>query len=333
MSNITTGTALHMNTLAGLIRMNDMNLTDWEVSDVLAPTQFQQALPWFAASNGTQHKWSVFTDLPGSSFRLLNNGVANAAGQEKTVTADLKLLDAGWMADKGLVNENVKGGRDGYIAKRGMWSLNSALVRAEYSLIQGTDYDAAGPDGLAQLASLYNLAYNGGGAGGTRVYFMIMGESDVCGILGNGGRFDMGAPQEQFLVTDTSTKAGYDVIRQSILGWMALQVGGKYSVAVGYNFDGTTGHKVTDNALAEIYSLFPSDRAPRVNGILMSRTGLKQLQQSRTATTPTGAFAAYPTFWNGAGRDIPIIVSDACTDSESTVTTTTGTTGTTTTDL
>lgn len=332
MSNIVVGSPQSVNTLAGLIRMNDRNLTDWSVSDILAPTQFQNALPWFAASNGTQHKFTVETALPGSAFRLLNNGVANAAGQEKTVTADLKLIDASYDdVDVALATENIKGGRDAYLMKRGMRSLTSALVRSEYSLIQGTDFDAAGPDGLAQLVSLYNLAYNGGGAGGTRVYMLITGESDVCGILGQEGRFDVSAPFMTRKVTNAGTGAAYGAWAQNINGWVCLQVGGKYSAAVGYNFDGTTGHKVNDDALAEIYSLFPSDRAPRVNLILMSRIGLKQLQQSRTATTPTGAYAAYPTFWNGAGRDIPIVISDAVNDAEATVTTTTTTSTTTTT--
>ena len=59
MSNITIGAAQAVNTLAGLIRMNDRNLTDWEVSDVLAPTQFEQFIPWFPASNGTHLKRSA----------------------------------------------------------------------------------------------------------------------------------------------------------------------------------------------------------------------------------------------------------------------------------
>lgn len=326
MSNITPGAPVAVNTLAGLIRMNDKNLADFEVSNVLAPTQFEQVLPWFKASNGTQHKWSIFTKLPGAAFRDFNNGLANAAGDEKTMTAALKLLDAGWDADRALVNENSKGGRDAYIMKRGMWSLTAALVKAEYSLIQGTDYDASGPDGLAQLAGLYGLSVNGGGAGGTRVYMMILGEDHVCGILGNEGRFDVGTPVEGFKITDATAGAGYDIIRQAILGFMALQVGGNYSVAAGVNYDGTTGHTVNDNALADIYSQFPSQVAQRVNCVLMSRKGLAQLQKSRTATTPTGAFAQYPTFWNGAGRDIPIVISDAINDAEVTNTTTTGTT-------
>lgn len=326
-SNITVGSPVSVNTLTGLIRMNDRNLTDWSVSDILAPTQFQNALPWFKASNGTQHKWTVETALPGSAFRLLNNGVANAAGQEKTVTANLSIIDASYDDVDVMLASEAKGGRDAYLMKRGMRSLNSGIVRAEFSLIRGTDYDAAGPDGLQQLVSVYNLGFNAGGNGGTRVYMLITGESDVCGILGNDGRFEIPPPFMSRKVTNPETGAAFTAWAQNITGYMCLQVGGKYSAAVGYNFSGADAAKsVTDKNLAEIYSLFPSDRAPRVNLILMSRIGLKQLQQSRIATTPTGAYVEYPTSWNGAGRLIPICVSDAVNDEESTVTTTTTTT-------
>jgi hypothetical protein len=312
------------NTLNGLLRLNDKNLADFEYSELVQPTALFRALPWYPASNGTVHKFTVIKSAPGAAFRDLNSGVANAAGQSLTRSLNLKILDASFFRDVAAVSGAQAAD---YLEKEAMRSLTAAFATSEYQLIKGSDNDGDGFDGLQDLASLYDgNSVNVAGSGGTRVYMMIMGEADVCGILGKDGEFSYSDPVVQRILTDVSTGAGYNAWNVDITGWVGMQVGGKYSVAFAYNIDGTSGKVVDDDLLGEIYSLFPSDRAPFVNGILMSRTGLYQLQQSRTATNPTGSPAPFPASWNAAGRDIPILVSDAVNDDESTVTTTTSTT-------
>ena len=90
----TTGTEQSTNTLAGLLRINDANLSDVEFNDVIQPSEFFRALPFVQASRGTQHSWTVRTAPPGAAFRALSTGIANIAAKERTITADLKLLDA-----------------------------------------------------------------------------------------------------------------------------------------------------------------------------------------------------------------------------------------------
>lgn len=325
----TEGTAYADNTLNGLIRMNDQNLADFEYSELVQPTQFMDALPWFPASNGTQHKWTVETAAPDAVFRALNVGVANGAGSEKTISMDLKILDASFFRDV-MVARGATKGVGAYLNREAMKSLNKALTVGESQLINGTDALADGFDGLKDLATLYaadGLAIDEGGSGGTRVYMMITGEDDVCGILGNDGQFVYAdEPTIQRILTNVSTGAGYNAYNVPISGYAGLQIGGKYSIATAYNIDGTTGKVVDDALLAELYSKFPSDRKNSVNLILMSSTGLFQLQQSRTATNPTGAPAPFPTSWDAAGRPIRIVISDAVDDAESSVVTTTTTT-------
>jgi hypothetical protein len=322
MSNYTNGSPLADNAIAGILQLGDRNLASFTQSDLVQPSQFFKALPWFPASHGTQHKWTVETVAAGAAFRAVNNGVVNSAGSEKLVTANLSYLDCSWKRDVQLGKGFAKG-RDVYLEKQTMKALNAGLAKAEASLIRGTVYDANGPDGLDELVQA-SMKIDAGGAGGTRVYMMIAGEEDVCGILGNDGVFSASEVSEVPVITDASTGASYQADSQGLGGFMCIQVAGKYSLAMAYNIDGTSGDAVDDNLLADLYAKFPSDRldAVRARGIiLMSSTGLKQLRNSRTATNPTGAPAPYPTDWMG----VPIVISDAIKDDYAEVTTTTTT--------
>jgi hypothetical protein len=332
-SNITDGTAYARNTLLGLVTINDQNLAGWEYKDLIQPSALLNALPWYPASAGTQHKYLVETVAPGAAFRAVNTGVANVAGQSKSVSIDLKILDFSFFRDVEIAR-GYRGGVETYLQMELARSLGAALAKSEYQLIQGEGYDAAGFGGLQDAINLWGLGKNVGGSGGTRVYMLITGEDAICGIVGGAsvnesGKFFVSDPALQRILTNVSTGAGYNAFNVNGTGWMGLQVAGSYSAAVAFNIDGTSGKGVTDDLLGELYSLFPSGKQPRINAILMSRVGQKQLQQSRTATNPTGAPAPFPMAWEGAGRPIPIIISDAVNDAESTVTTTTTTTTTT----
>jgi len=92
MSNVTNGSNLADNSLVGLIQLNDKNVAEFTASDLVQPSEFMSRLPFFPASNGTQHKFLVETAAAGVSFRAVNSGVENSAGSEKIVTTDLKVL-------------------------------------------------------------------------------------------------------------------------------------------------------------------------------------------------------------------------------------------------
>lgn len=310
------------NTLEGILRMNDQNLSDVEFNDVIQPTEFVRQLPFVTASQGTQHSWTVITSEPGTAFRELNDGVDNAAGKERTVTANLKLLDASLTRDAATV-VSPRMSREQYLQRETMRSLNAALSTLEYQFIQGqNDNNANGPDGLNNVLDIWgDMGIDAGGSGGTRVYMLKLMPDAICGVIGGNqvgeeGNIEVSDPYRTQIDGNSSGKLG--AYRVDVTGWMGLQVAGSYSAAVAFNLDGTNGASVDDDLLAKMYSKFPSQHAPFVNAILMSRDGLYQLRDSMvTDLVPS---PPYPTVWNGAGRPIPIIVSDAVQDSESTET-------------
>lgn len=313
------GTTQSTNTLAGLLRINDANLSDVEFNDIIQPTALMRALPWIPASRATQHSWTVRVTAPGSGFRALNAGIANAAGTEKTVTANLALLDASLERDAATPT-GPRLTREQFLQREAMLSLNAALSKIESQLIIGTTgEDASGFDGLSDILSLWgSMGEDVGGSGGTRCYMLCLGEDRVAGVIGSAqvgmeGNIEVSEPYRTRTVDGSSNPYGAN--RIDITGWMGLQVAGSYSAAVAFNIDGTTGKTLDEDLLATLYTKFPSQHAPFVNAILMSRVGLKQLRDSLiTDLVPSPAF---PVAWGGAGRPIPIIVSDAIDDAES----------------
>ena len=317
------------NTLLGLITLNDRNTADWDFTEYLNFSPLIEALPWFPATNGTQHKFVRATAEPGSAFRAINTGVANAAGEVELVTVTLAYLDASFHRDIA-VADAFEGGHEPYMDKELAKSMGSAFMSFEQQAVNGTNEDALGFTGLSEYVTQYSdVTVNGGGAGGVRFYMLYAGEDGVAGIVGNAGRFNVSEPRLVPIVTNVTTGAAYDAYRIAAGGYTALQIASADDygvVGMGYNYDGTSSHIFDDDAISDLYADFSAQIQGKLNMIVTNRAGLKQLQQSRTATNPTGQPAPFPTSWNGAGRSIPIIVTDALEADASTLTTTTTTT-------
>jgi hypothetical protein len=304
------------NTLNGLIQMNDLNLADIDVSDLLEDAPLLQVINAESASNGTQHKYLKQTLAPGVAFRDPNTGIANAASQDTLVTVALKLMDASFERDKGLISE-FKDGGDAFMAREAMRSIKTAFSAAEKQLINGTGEDANGNDGLADtLSALANGMVIGAGGvavgAQTSVYAIRSGRDDVSAIMGNEGQIQMGEMYDTKITTNTTGNVGFGAKRIDILAWMALQMGSVYSAGRLANVDATA--TLTDDLLSDLIALFPAGKGP--THLVMNRTSLKQLQQSRTATNATGAPAPFPSEAFG----IPIIVTDSIVSTEAVLT-------------
>lgn len=303
--------------LADLVKINDQNLADLNISDLLDDAPLLRALAADVASNGTEHKYLKETGAPTVGFRAVNTPVDNSVSADTLVTETLKILDASFAADKA-VADAYKNGAMAFLGREGRRHLKAALSHAEKQIINGTGNEADGFNGLTDAAGLDALAdemvYNAGGttaATASSVWLIRTNEdgNDCQIITGNDGLISMGDPVEQALTIDGSSGRfpGYFV---SIIGWLALQVGGARSIGRIANVTEDAGKTLTDDLIYEALALFPASRQP--NRIAMSRRSLKQLRASRTATNATGAPAPRPTDVDG----IPIVVTDSITNTE-----------------
>jgi len=301
-------------TLAGLLLLGDMNNADIDVSDLLDDAPVIRALAAVTASHGTTHKYNKRTVAAGTGFRAIGAGQDNAAGSIEQVTETLKLLDATVRRDQGA----VLGAPADYMAGEARWALRAAFAQAEGQLIDGTGDQADGFNGLAD--HLYTddvgdtMVVDAGGSGGNNVWLIRSTPDDVA--LVTNGEIGVGELAQVAIYDGSASYPGWQL---PILSWLALQVGSVRTVARIYNLDGTNGNTLTDDMISDAISKFPAGRGP--THIIANRTTLKELQQSRTATNPTGQPASNPVETGVFG--IPLIMTDNMATSNTLATTTT----------
>lgn len=313
--------AEYTNTLAGILALNDANLSPEVASAILNRAPVLAALyAQKASQGGTTHKFQRELTEPGVGFRLVNEGITNAAGTFEVVTQELALLDATVRRDIGIALAYGKG-KMAYMDGEAVKSLAAALFKLECAIFRANiNKQFTGLPGNAYFDQITadSQVVNAGGSGGKSVWLLRSAADGISTVLGQEGRLDVGEDTE-VTALDSSNRP-YSALQRSIIGWAGLQVGAKYDAARIVNLDGTTGHTLTDALIMQAWA------KGKVGGaythICMSRTSLVELWNSRTAVNPTGKEADVPTNWQG----IPIVVTDAIPEDEAAINTTTTTT-------
>lgn len=318
----------YSNTLAGMLLLNDQNMADVYPDGVLddAPV-IRQAVAVPASQGGTLHKYLRRYSAAGAAFRDLGAGVSNAAERVEDVSCTCEILDPSFDRDV-MLAAGYAGGLGAYISRETQSALRAGMFKLEQALftnvgdsfpglLQFTDYTY--DDSATQIV-------NAGGSGGKSVWLIRWGIDDVAIVAGNSGRIDMIWDDNSPTIVRALDANGnaYSAYRVTLGGYFGLQVGTKYSAVRICNLDGTSDDLLTDDLIATALSRFPASRPP--NMIAMNRTALAELRASRSAFSPTGMPAPFPTEAFG----VPITVTDALPNNEGTVnSTTTATTHTT----
>lgn len=318
---VTIGNAFGSNSLEGLLLLNDRNAADYLVSDVLDAAPFLAAAYAQISTGATEHKFHVETDLPGVGFRTLNTGRENAAGKIREVIVKLCLMDAGFTRDLAAALGSGRG-IEWYMNSEARKSLRAAFASVDRQLIAGVGADEGGFYGLGDYIDKFNpdMQIIKTASAGSSVYMGYFAEDAVSVILGGGG--ELAASEIRDVILYDAENREYDGLAVTILGWLGLQVAGKYNLARLSNVPQTGDSGLLDDEmLSDLFALFPAGKRP--NFILMNRIDYRNLKNSRTATSVTGAPAPYPTSWDGPGYSIPIIVDDNVSGTATVTTTTT----------
>ena len=311
-------------TLAGLILLNSADNADIEVSDLLQDAPLLQAMDAVPASQGgTAHQYMKQTVAASSQARAVNTGIVNTAGQDQQVEVTCVLHDASFYRDVAIANAYRKGKAE-YMARETRRSMKAMFAGLEKNMLQGsaaiTGTGFSGfPDQTTVDGTADGMVVDAGGAGGKSVWLLKTSPEDVAVVAGNDGNIEFVYDPETLVYIPTvasatpSSQRGYMALAATLLGYFAVQYGNAYGLGRICNLDGTEGHTLTDTLIAEAISKFPGGTMPNI--ICTNRTGLMELQTSRTAYSPTGTPAPFPTEAFG----IPIIVSDHVKTDESTV--------------
>lgn len=314
------------NTLAGLLALNDMNLSPEIASAIQNKAPVIAALfAQKASQGGTTHKFQRDLTEPGVGFRLINEGITNATGTFEIVAQELALLDATLRRDVAVAMAFGKG-RDAYMNMEAVKSLAAALFKLECAIFRANiNKQFTGLPGNAYFDQITadSQVVNAGGSGGRSVWLLRSAADGASMVIGQDGKIAVGEDIE-VQALDASNRA-YSAIQRTMLGWAGLQVGCQYDAARIVNLDGTTGHTLTDALIAQ--AAIKAKTGSPFNLIAMSKTSLYELWASRTATNPTGKEAEWPTgVMMPNGSVAPIIVTDGIPENEAAINTTTTTT-------
>ena len=290
------------------------DLSGQETSEVRAAAPVIASLPAIPASNGVVHKQSVMTQLPVTGFRTENAGRDFDHSVDRIDSVDLKILDWSWAVDKAVADSSrLAGGREQYIAREGLRHVQSAMFNLENQWINGTGFNAAGFNGLADSSNLGSISDDmvvdagGSAVGATSSVYMIRRNSAECGMVYKGdGAVELGETVVQNFI-DGSGK-NYPAYYTPGCGWFAGYFGSLFSVVRIVNLDASNG--LTDDLIYQALERFPAGHSPDM--CIMNRKSQFDLRASRTATSVTGAPA--PLVDNVAG--VPVITTDAITHAE-----------------
>ncbi len=298
-----------------------LDLSDAEVTDLVQAVPLVDALMLEPSSNGETHKYNKETGAPVVGFRAANAGRDFDSSIDAVTTVTLKLLDFSWAVDKGVADIWRKGGSAALIAREGMRHLKAAMVHFEKQLIYGTvsPGDSGGFTGMIEAATVNALAddmvvnANGDTAStASSCWAIAMGPNDVMGVVNGDGEFSLGDTVVQDIVDGTGKH--FPAYYTPACTWLGLQVGSIYSMGRIVNITADANDGLTDDRISDLLSKFPITHRP--NRLFCTRRSLKQLQLSRTATSPTGAPAPFPD--NAFG--VPITLLESLTDTEEIVT-------------
>lgn len=305
-------------TLADLIARNDKNLDPAYVSDLLQSAPLIARLNAKPSSNGTNHSWLKTIVAPTPGFRTIGTGRDHSKSQKVKIQITLALLDATFHIDKAYA-DNYKLGTDAAVEEEALESTKAAYSVAEKQLIYGVGNDATGYTGLADNPELSNKAKETVVDAGfsaspdcSSVFLLRSDDANVSVVAGANAAGVMLDVQPRFeqLIADAAGKL-FPAYVSVIQAWIGLQVASNYSaVRIANIGPDASVNALNDDLIAEAISRFPTDRQPNI--MAMSRRSLAQLRSSRTATSPSGAPAPWPT----ESFNVPIVVTDSVSDKE-----------------
>lgn len=184
----------------------------------------------------------------------------------------------------------------------------------------GSISDPLGYPGAIQIINgdtNYWLKQGGASGSCTSAFLFCLHEKGTHLSVGKDGNMTLMPWVQQQIAFANGNKT--QAMVSAFLGWFGMSVVNQYSVYRISGLDGTTGNTLTDKLVSDLIALIPIQY--RINmHIFTSRSGAKQLQESRTAigfqtadAKGAGAYPPQPTDSNG----VPIHVTEAILATES----------------
>jgi len=288
-----------------------------DISDLKNDAPLVARLPIEDTSTGTSvHKFKKYTAAPVVGFRAESDGREYDHSESTVVTVTCKILDFSWDVDVATANAHPRGREQG-VATEGLRHLNAALFHLEKQLFYGTGTggDSAGFSGFMNSTELDALAdemvVSGGGTTATTqtsAYGLRVGTNDVKIVTPMATGIELG---ETVVIQKAGATGFYPAYFTPASIFIGLQMGSVYSVGRIANLHASDSNaQLDDDKTASLRKLFPAGRKAQL--LAVNGNALYDLQQSRTATNPTGTPAPFPETTHG----MEIVETDALLSTE-----------------
>jgi len=263
---------------------------------------------------GLNYYTRVRTALPSAGFRGVNEGVTAVKSTWENRLVETFILNPRWECDQAEAEAN-EDGPEAFIAEEADAITKGAFLQLGRQFYYGTNTSygghAKGFPGLIDAYDATNMMVDAGGTTantGSSAWLVKWGPRDTRWVVGNNGSFSMSDIRMADLLDGSSNPfTGYV---QEMLARLGLQVANPaISLCRIKKLTADSGKGLTDDLITQAMMKMKI----RPDAIFCSRRSWGQLQQSRTATTATGAEAPMPTEVHG----IPLMVTDAIYDTES----------------
>lgn len=252
------------------------------------------------------------------SFRAANAGTAPIQGTYENRIVSTYMLEARWECDQ-LVADGYEDGAAAYIAMEAEGVMQGEMQGLAKQFYYGSGNSADGYPGLIQAHDATNMVIDAGGTSagtGSSVWLVRSGVRDVTWVWGNNGSLVPSPVRTESKIDPADAAKKFDIYVQTLKGRPGLQVGSTRSICRIKKLTADSGKGLTDALISQALAKFPVGFGPTV--CFMTQRSLAQLQSARTATSPTGAPAPFPTSITGVdGSLIPIRVTEAISNTES----------------
>lgn len=252
------------------------------------------------------------------SFRSANAGSVAIKGTYENRLVEVYILEARVEVDKAVAG-SYEDGAAAYIAMEAAGVMEGEMQGLASQFYYGSGNNSAGYPGLIQSYDATNMVVDAGGttaSTGSSVWFVRFGAKDVIWVWGESGKLEMSPLRVESIIDPNDSTKKLDGFVQTLYGRPGLQVGSTRSICRIKKLTADSGKGLTDARINEALAKFPAGFGP--NAVFMSQRSAAQLQSSRTATTPTGAPAPFPTTIKGIdGQDIPVYLTEAIVNTES----------------
>lgn len=295
------------------------NLSDKEVGLINETVKAHPEVTMGAARtiNGLNYYTRVRTALPaGGFFRAANAGTLPGASTIENHLVETYILNPNWQCDKAAADASEDGAA-AYLLEEAEAIMEAAWQKVSSQFYYGTSTDASGFPGLLAAYDSTNMVVDAAGTTattGSSVWGVRWGIKECNWVVGRGGAVEMSDVIIQKMVDPNDATKWLTMYLQELLARIGLQVGNKWSCGRIKKVTADSSHTLTDAFVDQLIQLWPAGLQP--DAIFMTMRSLRQLKNSRTATTPTGVPAAWPTETMGPMGPIPIIVTGGLVDTE-----------------